>query len=192
MRICWLSAGVAPVGQQLVDHRPRQRPLVFSRYSGLDLDGAVPVHRTGDQLFAAEDPAPISSPHEAGHCATATFSPFRLPSPWRIVAWRPAGYHDSPQEEARRLCRHRQLARLRQCKTHDVAGNHKLFIGVDHRHFDQRIIRLNKGRAPLVFSSSSARPRKCKLRQIAARARAEFSPMPPVKISASRPPICMI
>ncbi|VTM47026.1 Uncharacterised protein [Klebsiella pneumoniae] len=40
---------------------------------------------------------------------------------------------------------------LRQCKTHDVAGNHKLFIGVDHRHFDQRIIRLNKGRAPLVF-----------------------------------------
>ncbi|SSL80553.1 Uncharacterised protein [Klebsiella pneumoniae] len=49
--------GVAPVGQQLVDHRPRQRPLVFSRYPGLDLDGAVPVHRTGDQLFAAEDPA---------------------------------------------------------------------------------------------------------------------------------------
>ena len=51
-------------------------------------------------------------------------------------------------------------------------------------------------RSPVVlrwfFSSSSARPRKCKLRQIVARARAEFSPMPPVKISASRPPICMI
>ena len=48
---------VAPVGQQLVDHRPRQRPLIVARFAGLDLDGAVPVHRAGDQLLAAEDPA---------------------------------------------------------------------------------------------------------------------------------------
>ena len=48
---------IAPVAQQPVDHRPRQRAFIRPRRTVVHLDGAVPVNGAGDQLLAAEDPA---------------------------------------------------------------------------------------------------------------------------------------
>lgn len=47
---------IAPVAQQPVDHRPRQRAFIRPRRAVIHLDGAVPVNGAGDQLLAAEDP----------------------------------------------------------------------------------------------------------------------------------------
>lgn len=88
--------------------------------------------------------------------------------------------------ERRRLGWYRQLARLRQRQAHHIAGDHQLFIGIDHRHFDHRIFGLNKGGVVLVFLFIDREPEEIQVMADGAPARAEFSPMPPVKISASK------